>query len=118
MRKRFSVFATTISEKAGQWYAFVLAMLLVIVWAVSGPFLHFSEVWQLTINTGTTIITFLMVFLIQNEQNRSGIALHAKLDELIRAQEHADNRFRHIERHVGIEEEVVELEEEVDAGSS
>lgn len=71
---------------------------LVFVWALSGPMFKFSDTWQLVINTGTTIVTFLMVFLIQNTQNREGAALHAKLDELIRAVEKAENRYIGLEQ--------------------
>lgn len=71
---------------------------VIVVWAVSGAYFHFNETWQLVINTGTTIVTFLMVFLIQNTQNRDGAAIHAKLDELIHAVEAADERFIGLER--------------------
>ena len=70
---------------------FLAALGVVVFWLVSGPFFHFSDTWQLAINTGTTIVTFLMVFLIQNTQNRDAKALHLKLDELIRANRHARN---------------------------
>jgi len=73
----------------GSPWAFIAAALLIIVWAITGPFFGFSEVWQLVINTGTTIITFLMVFLIQNTQNRDAKAMHLKLDELLRGVEGA-----------------------------
>jgi low affinity Fe/Cu permease len=76
---------------AGNYITFLAALILIVVWAVSGPFFHFSETWQLVINTATTIITFLMVFLIQNTQNRDAMAMHLKLDELIRAIDKADN---------------------------
>ncbi len=69
----------------GSAWAFVIAVLIIAVWAVTGPVFHFSDTWQLIINTGTTIVTFLMVFLIQNTQNRDSKAVHLKLDELIRA---------------------------------
>jgi low affinity Fe/Cu permease len=69
----------------GSSWAFLTALLIIIVWALSGPIFHFSDTWQLVINTGTTIVTFLMVFLIQNTQNRDATAIHLKLDELIRA---------------------------------
>jgi low affinity Fe/Cu permease len=81
----FSCAAEKIAYEAGQPGAFLAAALIVIAWAITGPFFGYSEVWQLVINTGTTIITFLMVFLIQNMQNRDTAALHLKLDELIRA---------------------------------
>lgn len=97
MNKRFAEFATAISRAAGTPYAFLLCVLAVLVWAAAGPLFHFSEGWQLVINTGTTIITFLMVFLIQNSQNRDGLALQTKLDELIRASD-AENAFIGIEK--------------------
>ena len=80
----FTKFATAIARWTGRPLVFVACMMLVILWAVSGPIFGFSDTWQLVINTSTTIITFLMVFLIQNTQNRDNNALHAKLDELIR----------------------------------
>jgi len=82
---------------AGQPHAFVLAFLVIIVWALSGPIFNWSDTWQLVINTGTTIVTFLMVFLIQNAQNRDASAIQAKLDELIRAGGKARNAFIGIE---------------------
>lgn len=80
----FPLFANRASQAAGRASTFVLACTVVIVWAVSGPLFAFSDTWQLVINTGTTIVTFLMVFLIQNSQNRDGAAIQVKLDELIR----------------------------------
>ena len=82
--QHFTKFATEIARWTGRPQVFVACMLLVIMWAASGPVFGFSDTWQLVINTSTTIITFLMVFLIQNTQNRDNNALHAKLDELIR----------------------------------
>ena len=79
----FSQFASTISELSGRPATFALAVGMVVVWALSGPFFGFSETWQLVINTSTTIVTFLMVFVLQNSQNRDGKALQAKIDELI-----------------------------------
>lgn len=93
----FASFANNVAQWSGQPFAFVLAVALVLVWALSGPFFGFSETWQLVINTGTTIITFLMVFVLQNSQNRDGKALQAKLDELILTS-HAANRFIGIEK--------------------
>jgi low affinity Fe/Cu permease len=81
----FRTFAAHISIAAGSAWAFVAAILIVVVWATVGPYFHYSDTWQLVINTGTTIITFLMVFLIQNMQNRDAKAIHLKLDELLRA---------------------------------
>ena len=96
MNEMFSKFATAVARQSGRPTVFALACALLLVWAASGPFVGFSENWQLIINTATTIITFLMVFLIQNTQNRDGAALQAKLDELIRVGE-AENRFIGIE---------------------
>jgi low affinity Fe/Cu permease len=85
----FHRFAKRVSELSGSAPAFIAALALILGWMASGPFLGFSEVWQLTINTGTTIITFLMVFLIQHSQNADTKSIHAKLDELLRAIEGA-----------------------------
>jgi len=76
---------------------FAFAVIVIVIWAVTGPFFHYSDTWQLIINTGTTIITFLMVFLIQNTQNRDSAVLHLKLDELIRVNEGARNRLLDLE---------------------
>jgi low affinity Fe/Cu permease len=84
MNELFRKFAQTTSKMVGSSWAFILAALVIIVWAATGPLFHYSDTWQLVINTGTTIITFLMVFLIQNTQNRDAKAIHLKLDELIR----------------------------------
>ena len=84
VRRGFRRFANCTAAAVGSAWAFVAAVLIIIVWAISGPMFHFSDTWQLVINTGTTIITFLMVFLIQNTQNRDARAMHLKLDELIR----------------------------------
>jgi low affinity Fe/Cu permease len=89
--------ASKVATAAGRPRAFLLACLVIVVWAVTGPLFRWSDTWQLVINTGTTIITFLMVFLIQNAQNRDGAAIQAKLDELIRAVGHARNEFIGIE---------------------
>ncbi len=97
MRKAFNQVATRISTAAGQPQSFVTALLIVLVWAVTGPLFHFSDTWQLVINTGTTIVTFLMVFLIQNSQNRDAAAMQAKLDELLRAVDKAREQFIGIE---------------------
>ncbi|RWG21579.1 MAG: low affinity iron permease family protein, partial [Mesorhizobium sp.] len=74
-----------VAHAAGRAWAFVLCVVSVVLWAIAGPAFHYSETWQLIINTATTIVTFLMVFLIQNTQNRDGVAIQAKLDELIRS---------------------------------
>jgi len=97
MRSFFNWFATKTSTAAGQPLTFVTAVLVIIIWAVTGPIFKFSDTWQLIINTGTTIITFLMVFLIQNSQNRDGAAMQAKLDELLRAVDKAREKFIGIE---------------------
>ena len=95
--KVFAAIANTTSQAAGRALTFVVACLIVIVWAVTGPLFHFSDTWQLVINTGTTIVTFLMVFLIQNSQNRDSAAIQVKLDELIRSSA-AKNSFVGIEQ--------------------
>lgn len=84
-RKAFQRIAEFVARYSGRPVAFVLALLVVLAWAVTGPMFHFGDTWQLVINTGTTIVTFLMVFLIQNTQNRDSAAVHIKLDELIRS---------------------------------
>jgi low affinity Fe/Cu permease len=96
MDRFFTEAANAISFAAGHAYAFILCCAVIIGWAASGPAFDFSDTWQLIINTGTTIVTFLMVFLIQNTQNRDGAAIQAKLDELIRSSA-ASNRFIGIE---------------------
>lgn len=103
--KAFTRFAAIVAHATGKPITFAICCLLVIVWAASGPVFGFSDTWQLVINTSTTIVTFLMVFLIQNTQNRDGAALQAKLDELIRASEQARNFFVGLEH---LEEEQVE----------
>ncbi|MES2489785.1 MAG: low affinity iron permease family protein [Pseudomonadota bacterium] len=93
----FTHFAKLTASQAGRPRTFAIATLTVIVWAAVGPIFHFSDTWQLVINTSTTIITFLMVFLIQNTQNRDSEALQIKLDEIIRAIEGADNVLLNLE---------------------
>jgi low affinity Fe/Cu permease len=90
-------FAISVTKATGSTGAFIIAFLIVIVWAVSGPFFHYSENWQLIINTGTTIITFLMVFLIQKAQNKDSLAIQLKLNELVAAHEFASNRLVNVE---------------------
>ena len=97
MEKLFVHFATLTARVAGKPWTFMACLGVVLVWAVSGPVFGFNETWQLVINTGTTIITFLMVFLIQNTQNRDAAAMHAKMDELLHAVRGAQERFIGIE---------------------
>ena len=87
----FTRFAKWTARMSGHPSTFLLAVTIILVWAITGPIFHFSDTWQLVINTGTTVVTFLMVFLIQNTQNRDASAMHLKLDELIRALEGAHN---------------------------
>lgn len=93
----FERFSNAATRFTGSSAAFIIALMIVIVWAVSGPVFNYSETWQLVINTGTTIITFLMVFLIQKAQNKDGKAIQLKLNELIAAHERASNRMVDIE---------------------
>src|SRR5919112_76605 len=113
MGQWFNRFAHRASTFAGHYVAFLAAVAIIIVWAVSGPFFGFSETWQLVINTGTTIITFLMVFLIQNTQNRDAMAMHLKLDELIRSIEEADNAMIRAEDET--DEELAVLKQKYEA---
>jgi low affinity Fe/Cu permease len=93
----FRIFARRSSVMLGSAFAFTLAIIIIIVWGVTGPTFHFSDTWQLIINTGTTIVTFLMVFLIQNTQNRDSKAVNLKLDEIIRAVKGARNQLINLE---------------------
>jgi low affinity Fe/Cu permease len=93
----FRKFAAKFSTIAGSPWAFITALIVLILWAISGPMFGFSDTWQLVINTGTTIVTFLMVFLIQNTQNRDAKAIHLKLDELIRSVKDARNSLVDLE---------------------
>ena len=97
MRKFFSDIASKTAVWMGQPGAFVGALAACIIWAVTGPLFNYSDTWQLVINTGTTVLTFLAVFLIQNSQNRDGAAIQAKLDELLRAMDQARSQFIGIE---------------------
>jgi low affinity Fe/Cu permease len=97
MDEWFRLFAHKTAEVVGRSYAFLVAMAVLVMWAASGPLFHFSDTWQLVINTGTTIVTFLIVFLIQNTQNRDAHAIHLKLDELIRANKNARNALLGLE---------------------
>lgn len=96
-RNAFRFCANWISQATGSPWAFAIASAIIVVWAVTGPQFHYSDTWQLVINTGTTIVTFLMVFLIQNTQNRDTRAIHLKLDELLRAIEGARNSLMNLE---------------------
>ncbi|HZR77724.1 MAG TPA: low affinity iron permease family protein [Chthoniobacterales bacterium] len=93
----FRIFARKSSGILGSPWAFAIAILIIVVWGITGPTFHYSDTWQLIINTGTTIVTFLMVFLIQNTQNRDAKAMHLKLDEVIRALKRARNEMVDLE---------------------
>lgn len=93
----FEKFATHVSKAAGSTPAFIGAFFIVVIWAISGPFFDYSETWQLVINTGTTIITFLMVFLIQKAQNKDSLAIQLKLNELVASNEYSSNSLVDIE---------------------
>ncbi len=95
--KAYNKIATKITKATGSPYSSISAILLIIVWLVSGPLFGFSDTWQLVINTGTTIITFIMVFIIQQSQNKDTAAIHLKLNELIASEKHASNRLVSIE---------------------
>ena len=97
VRDAFRTAAHATSCAIGSPYGFAMALLVVVVWAACGPAFHYSDTWQLVINTGTTVVTFLVVFMIQNTQNRDARAIHLKLDELIRAVDAARNRLVDIE---------------------
>ena len=90
-------FSRRVTEATGTSTAFILALLVIIVWLISGPLFNFSDTWQLVINTGTTIVTFLMVFLIQRSQNKDALAIHLKLNEIVAAVEGASNRLIDVE---------------------
>lgn len=114
VRHAFRRFSERTSAAVGSPAAFGLALAVVLAWAVTGPLFHFSDTWQLVINTGTTIVTFLMVFVIQYTQNRESRALLLKLDELLRANGHARNRFIGLEdlsdaEHARLRRELLEM---------
>jgi low affinity Fe/Cu permease len=95
--RRLEQFSVAVTHWAGSSWAFAMALAIVVAWAVSGPIFNFSETWQLVINTGTTIVTFLMVFLIQRSQNKEALAVQVKLNELVAAQQGASNRLINVE---------------------
>jgi low affinity Fe/Cu permease len=106
MNERFRKFSLCVARFAGTPIAFMVSFATIVIWAILGPVFHFSDSWQLVINTSTTIITFLMVFLIQNMQNRDAKAIHLKLDELIRAMKGARNNLVMLEN---LSEEEIEM---------
>jgi low affinity Fe/Cu permease len=110
MRELFHRIAQKTSSAVGSPWAFTLAIAIIAVWAVTGPIFHYSDTWQLFINTGTTIVTFLMVFLIQNTQNRDAKVIHLKLDELIRATKRARNSLVDLEDLTDEEIDLLEKE--------
>jgi len=116
MDRIFTRVATLIATAAGQPLAFLLALAIIVVWAVTGPLFAYSDTWQLVINTGTTIVTFLMVFLIQNSQNRDGAAMQAKLDEILRAITEARSEFIGIEHLTDVQIEQIRTALEQEAG--
>jgi low affinity Fe/Cu permease len=106
----FRIFARRSSAVLGSAWAFGIAILIIVIWGLTGPAFHYSNTWQLIINTGTTIVTFLMVFLIQNTQNRDAKAAHLKLDEIIRAVEGARNELIDLEKLA--DEDLIGLEKQ------
>ena len=116
MDRVFTLCATRIATAAGQPLTFTLALIVIGLWALTGPVFGFSDTWQLIINTGTTIITFLMVFLIQNSQNRDAAAMQAKLDEVIRAVDKAREQFIGIEHLTDAQIEDIRAALEREAG--
>jgi low affinity Fe/Cu permease len=110
MNEFFRKFASRTAAFVGSSWTFMLAVLMILIWALTGPMFHFSDTWQLVINTSTTIITFLMVFLIQNTQNRDAKGLHLKMDELIKATKGARNKM--IDLDSLTDEQLKDLEED------
>ncbi len=110
MKSAFGPFAQRIAERVGSPIAFLLGVFITLVWIATGPYFHYSDTWQLVINTGTSVVTFLMVFLIQSTQNRDAKAMHLKLDELIRAVSAARNHLLDLEHCT--DEELTKLEHE------
>jgi|SRR5688572_15430226 low affinity Fe/Cu permease len=117
MDRFFTAAASRIALFAGQPVAFIIALALILLWIVTGPLFDWSDTWQLVVNTATTIVTFLMVFLIQNSQNRDAAAIQAKLDELIRAVHDARNDFIGIEHMTDREIEAIRAALENDAAA-
>jgi low affinity Fe/Cu permease len=113
MGQKFAHVAQRVATLAGHYQTFLVAFLVIALWAITGPFFGFSDTWQLVINTGTTIVTFLMVFLIQNTQNRDALAMHLKLDELIRSIQDADNTIIRAEDET--DEELAALKRQYEA---
>jgi low affinity Fe/Cu permease len=116
MDRIFTRVAGVVAGWTGQPAAFLLALAVIVVWAVTGPLFRWSDTWQLVINTGTTIVTFLMVFLIQNSQNRDAAAMQAKLDEIIRALDRARGQFIGIEHLTDAQIEEIRAALEHEAG--
>ena len=116
MDRIFTSIANKIARFVGDPLAFVIALAVVLIWGITGPVFHYSDTWQLIINTGTTIVTFLMVFLIQNSQNRDAAAMQAKLDELIRAMEAARGQFIGIEHKTDREIQQIRADLEKECG--
>ena len=104
----FERFALNVTKATGSTGAFIIAFALVLAWAITGPLFHYSEAWQMVINTGTTIITFLMVFLIQKAQNKDSLAIQLKLNELVAAHEFASNRLVNVENMTEDELKVIQ----------
>lgn len=113
----FSAFASRTARLTGHPHVFLAAIVTVLVWGATGPTFHYSDTWQLVINTGTTIVTFLMVFVIQNSQNRDGAAIQAKLDALILANEAVSNRLIGLERRPASEIEAAAQRVHTQTGS-
>ena len=118
MDRFFTLIATSVSRMVGRPLAFVGAMAVIVIWGTTGPLFDYSDTWQLVINTGTTIITFLMVFVIQNSQNRDAAAMQAKLDELIRTQAEARDAFIGIEHLTDLQIEAIRAALESEGGSA
>ena len=110
MDRIFTIIANRIAAFIGQPIAFIAALLFILIWAATGPLFGFSDTWQLVVNTSTTIVTFLIVFLIQNSQNRDAAAIQAKLDELIRVAKNARNEFIGIEHLTDHQLELIRTE--------